>query len=43
MTYTYPTLTQALQASRLDIILLGLFDVLFCALSFMMLNKYDVR
>jgi ABC-type transport system involved in multi-copper enzyme maturation permease subunit len=43
MTYTYPTLTQALQASRLDIILLGLFNVLFCALALMMLNKYDVR
>ncbi len=43
MMYTYPTLTQALQASQLDIILLALFNVLFYALAFMMLNKYDVR
>ncbi|HUU17596.1 MAG TPA: ABC transporter permease subunit [Sedimentisphaerales bacterium] len=43
MTYTYPTVTQALQASRLDILLLGLFTVLFCSLAFMRLNKYDVR
>ena len=43
MTYTYPNLAQALQASRLDIVLLGLFAVLFFALTFMMLNKYDVR
>ena len=43
MTYTYPTLTQALQAGRLDIILLGLFAVLFFSLAFMKLNRYDVR
>jgi len=43
MTYTYPTVTQALQANRLDILLLGLFTVLFCSLAFMRLNKYDVR
>lgn len=43
MTYTYPTITQALQASRLDILLLGLFAVLFWSLAFMRLNKYDVR
>ena len=43
MIYTYPTVTQALQASRLDILLLGLFAVLFCSLAFMRLNKYDVR
>jgi ABC-type transport system involved in multi-copper enzyme maturation permease subunit len=43
MTYTYPTVTQALQTSRLDILLLGLFTVLFCSLAFMRLNKYDVR
>ena len=43
MTYTYPTLAQALQTGRLDIILLGLFNVLFYVLAFMMLNKYDVR
>jgi len=43
MTYTYPTLTQALQTGRLDIILLGLFAALFFSLAFMKLNKYDVR
>jgi ABC-type transport system involved in multi-copper enzyme maturation permease subunit len=43
MTYTYPTLTDALQAGRLDIILLGLFTVLFFSLAFMKLNRYDVR
>jgi ABC-type transport system involved in multi-copper enzyme maturation permease subunit len=43
MTYTYPTLTQALQASRFDMILLGLFTILFYALTFMKLNTYDVR
>ena len=43
MTYTYPTLAQALQAGRLDIILLGLFTVLFFSLAFMKLNRYDVR
>lgn len=43
MIYTYPTVTQALQASRLDILLLALSNVLFCSLAFMRLNKYDVR
>jgi ABC-type transport system involved in multi-copper enzyme maturation permease subunit len=43
MTYTYPTLAQGLQASRLDIVLLGLFAGLFYALTFMRLNRYDVR
>ena len=43
MKYTYPTLVQALQAGRLDIILLGLFNVLFFSLVFMKLNRYDVR
>jgi len=43
MIYTYPTVTQALQTSQLDILLLGLFAVLFCSLAFMRLNKYDVR
>jgi hypothetical protein len=43
MTYTYPTLTQNLQVGRLDIILLGLFTVLFFSLAFMKLNRYDVR
>lgn len=43
MTYTYPTLTQALQTSRLDIIQIGLFTILFFVLAFMRLNRYDVR
>lgn len=43
MTYTYPTLAQALQSSKLDLILLCLFNVLFYALAFIILNKYDVR
>jgi ABC-type amino acid transport substrate-binding protein len=43
MMYIYPTLTQALQAGRLDIVLLGLFTVLFFSLTFMKLVKYDVR
>jgi len=43
MMYTYPTMAQALQAGRLDIVLLGLFTVLFFSLAFMKLNKYDVR
>jgi hypothetical protein len=43
MTYSYPTLAQALQAGLLDIILLGLFNVLFFSLAFMKLNRYDVR
>jgi hypothetical protein len=43
LVYTYPTLTQALHASRFDIILLSLFNVMFCALAFMILNRYDVR
>lgn len=43
MTYSYPTLAQALQAGLLDIILLGLFNVLFFSLAYMKLNKYDVR
>jgi len=43
MMYSYPTLAQALQAGRLDIVLLGLFTVLFFSLTFMKLNRYDVR
>jgi ABC-type transport system involved in multi-copper enzyme maturation permease subunit len=43
MTYSYPTLAQTLQAGRLDIILLGLFNVLFFSLAFMKFNRYDVR
>ncbi|OHB80130.1 MAG: hypothetical protein A2Z25_24620 [Planctomycetes bacterium RBG_16_55_9] len=43
MTYTYPTLAQTLQACQFDIALLGLFTVLFYSLTFMKLNRYDVR
>jgi hypothetical protein len=43
MIYSYPTLAKALQAGRLDIILLGLFTLLFLSLAFMKLNRYDVR
>jgi len=43
MRYTYPTVAQALQASWPDILLLILFNVLFCALAFLGLNRYDVR
>jgi ABC-type transport system involved in multi-copper enzyme maturation permease subunit len=43
MTYSYPTLAQTLQAGRLDIILLGLFNVLFFSVAFMKFNRYDVR
>jgi hypothetical protein len=43
MTYSYQTLAQALQAGRFDIILLGLFNVLFYSLAFIKLSRYDVR
>jgi ABC-type transport system involved in multi-copper enzyme maturation permease subunit len=43
MRYTYPTVPQALQAGWADILLLVVFDVLFYALAFLGLNKYDVR
>lgn len=43
MRYMYPTVAQALQASWPDILLLVVFDVLFYALAFVGLNKYDVR
>ncbi|MBN2594888.1 MAG: ABC transporter permease subunit [Sedimentisphaerales bacterium] len=43
MVYSYPTLAQALQAVGFDIIMLGLFTVLFFSLALMKLNRYDVR
>ena len=43
MRYTYPTVAQALQTGWADIVLLVLFDVLFCALAFLGLSRYDVR
>lgn len=43
MIYTYPTLATALQETWPDILLLVLFDVLFYALAFLGLNRYDVR
>jgi ABC-type transport system involved in multi-copper enzyme maturation permease subunit len=43
MRYTYPTVAQALRTGLPDVLLLFLFDVLFCALAFLGLNRYDVR
>ena len=43
MRYRYLSLTEALQIHWPDMLLLGLFDVLFCSLAFMKFNKYDVR
>lgn len=43
MVYTRCGLTEILGASWADVLLLVLFDVLFCALAFLGLNKYDVR
>ncbi|HUU17595.1 MAG TPA: ABC transporter permease subunit [Sedimentisphaerales bacterium] len=43
MRYRYPNLTEALQIHWPDILLLGLFDVLFCSLAFVKFNRYDVR
>jgi len=43
MKYTYPTVAQALQAGWPDVLLLALFDVLFCVLAFLGLSRYDVR
>jgi ABC-type transport system involved in multi-copper enzyme maturation permease subunit len=43
MTYAYPPLTTALQNVWPDILLLGLFDVLFFSLAFLRFNKYDMR
>ena len=43
MEYIQPTLAGAVRARWLDILLLGLFDVLFFGLAWMRFNKYDVR
>jgi len=43
MRYRYLSLTETLQIHWPDILLLGLFDLLFCSLAFMRFNKYDVR
>lgn len=43
MRYRYPNLTEALQIHWPDMLLLGLFDVLFSSLAFMKFNRYDVR
>jgi ABC-type transport system involved in multi-copper enzyme maturation permease subunit len=43
MRYRYFNLTEVLQIHWPDILLLCLFDVLFCALSLMRFNRYDVR
>ena len=43
MRYRYPNLTEALQIHWPDILLLCLFDVLFCSLAFIKFNRYDVR
>ena len=43
MTYRYFTLTEALKMHWPDILLLCLFDVVFCALGLMRFDRYDVR
>ena len=43
MRYSYFNLAEALQMHWPDILLLCLFDVLFCALALMKFNRYDVR
>ena len=43
MVYTYPTLATTLQETWPDVLLLGLFTVLFGVVAFMKLNRYDVR
>jgi ABC-type transport system involved in multi-copper enzyme maturation permease subunit len=43
MAYAYPELTITLREIWPDILLLGLFNLLFCALAFTRLNKYDAR
>jgi len=43
MNYRYSTLTEALQMHWPDILLLCLFNVMFCALALMRFNRYDVR
>jgi len=43
MVYHYPDLKEAMQVHWADMLLLGVFDVLFFSLAFMRFNKYDVR
>jgi len=43
MVYTRSSLAEVLGASWPDVLLLVLFNVLFCALAFLGLNRYDVR
>jgi ABC-type transport system involved in multi-copper enzyme maturation permease subunit len=43
MRYRYFNLAEALQIHWLDILLLCIFDVLFCALALIRFNRYDVR
>lgn len=43
MRYRYPGLTEALQIHWPDMLLLGVFDVLFFSLAFVRFGKYDVR
>jgi len=43
MTYTYPTLSESLQRSWLDIFLLGLCAVLYFGIALVRFNRYDVR
>ena len=43
MVYHYPTLAEALHTVWPDILLLGLFNVLFFVLAFVGFNRYDVR
>jgi ABC-type transport system involved in multi-copper enzyme maturation permease subunit len=43
MQYHYPTLVQSLNEVWPDILLLGLFNVLFFVLAFVGFNRYDVR
>jgi ABC-type transport system involved in multi-copper enzyme maturation permease subunit len=43
MRYHYPNLTEALQIHWPDMLLLALFDVLFCLLAFVKFSRYDVR
>ena len=43
MRYQYTTLTEALEASWTDILLLFLFSILFFTGAFLLLRKYDVR
>jgi len=43
MTYVQASLAGAMRAHWPDLLLLGLFDVLFFALAFVRFNRYDVR